>query len=127
MQLCHTNLKDFDKRVTIESAKVKSLASGLEKVKKAVEGEKKAYCTELKKAVDSYAENPHLTPGLTKIIKNYSVELDSIQKTYDESTKHIQDVSVNALGYLPTKFETHKKAIKVHQEKSAENATEKLK
>ncbi len=52
MQLCHKNLKDFDKRVTVESAKVKSLASGLEKVKKAVEGEKKAYCTEFKKAVD---------------------------------------------------------------------------
>lgn len=57
MQLCHTNLKEFDKRVTAESSKVKNLASGLEKVKKAMEQEKKAYCVELKRAVDSYGEN----------------------------------------------------------------------
>lgn len=37
MQLCHNNLKDFEKRVTVESTKVKNLATGLEKVKKAVE------------------------------------------------------------------------------------------
>jgi hypothetical protein len=78
MQLCHNNLKDFDKRVTVESAKVKSLAGGLEKVKKAVEAEKKGYCTEFKKAVDAYGENPHLTPGMAKIIKDYSTGLDKI-------------------------------------------------
>jgi hypothetical protein len=126
MQLCHTNLKDFDKRVTVESTKVKSLAAGLEKVKKAVEAEKRAYCVDLKKAVDSYGENTQLTPGLAKVIKGYSTGLDNIQKVYDDSTKHIQDVSCNALGYLPTKFETHKKAIKL-VEKGSENSIEKLK
>jgi hypothetical protein len=64
---------------------------------------------------------------MTKIFKDYSNGLDNIQKTYDDATKHIQDVSVNALGYLPTKFETYKKAIKVHLEKDSQNAIEKLK
>ena len=64
MQLCHTNLKEFDKRVSTESTKVKNLAAGLEKVKKAVDAEKKAYTSELKKAVDSFGENPHLPKGL---------------------------------------------------------------
>ena len=89
MQLYHTNLKEFDKRVTVESTKVKNLAAGLEKVKKAVEAEKRAYCVDFKKAVDSYGENPHLTPGLSKIVKDYSTGLDNISKTYDDSTKHI--------------------------------------
>lgn len=49
-----------------------------------------------------------------------------MQKTYDEATKHIQDVSCNALGYLPTKMENHKKNIKL-AEKGAEGSIEKLK
>ncbi len=126
MQLCHKELKEFDKRVATESTKVKNLASGLEKVKKAMEQEKKAYCVEMKRAVDTYAENTNLPLGMTNIIKYYSTGLDDIQKTYDDSTKHIQQVSCNALGYLPTKFETHKKAIKL-VDKASENASEKLK
>lgn len=63
---------------------------------------------------------------MAKIIKDYSAGLDNLQKTYDDSTRHIQDVACNALGYLPTKFETHKKAIKL-VEKGSENSIEKLK
>lgn len=37
MQLQHNNLKEFDKRIGVESTKVKNLATSLEKVKKAIE------------------------------------------------------------------------------------------
>ena len=113
MQLQHNNLKEFDKRIGVESTKVKNLATSLEKVKKAIEQDKKAYTTEFKKGLDSYAENPHLTPQLQKIMTDSSAGLERLQTTYDSSTTHIQDVACNALGFLPKKFENHKKSLKL--------------
>ena len=52
MQPHHSNPKEFDKRCEIESKKVKNLAGALEKVKKSLDSDKKAYCVELKKAID---------------------------------------------------------------------------
>ena len=52
MQLCHNDIKALETRTTAEGAKVKDLAQGFEKVKKAIEGDKKAYCVDLKRAVD---------------------------------------------------------------------------
>jgi hypothetical protein len=78
MQLCHNDIKALEKRVTIESAKAKDLAAGFEKVKKAMEADKKAYCVELKKAIDVYIDNPNLTPELKAIMKDYSTGLDQL-------------------------------------------------
>ena len=127
MQLCHNDIKALEKRTAAEGAKVKDLAQGFEKVKKAIEGDKKAYCVDLKRAVDQYLENPNLTPEFVKIMKEYSTGLDQLQKVYDESTKHIQDVSCNALGHLPTKLDNYyKKNIKL-AEKQVEGSIDKLK
>jgi hypothetical protein len=115
LKLSHNDLKEFDKRVGIESTKVKNLASGFEKVKKAIEADKKVYSADLKKAVDTFAENQNLAPEFKKIVADYSVKLDRIQGVYDEATMHIQDVSCNALGFLPKKFENHKKTIKLSE------------
>ncbi len=113
MQLCHNNLKELDKRIGVESTKVKNLATAIEKHKKSLEVEKKAYGADLKKVFDQYAENPHLTPGLQTIIKDFSGQLEKQQQTYDLAGNHIQDVSCNALGFLPKKFENHKKSFKL--------------
>lgn len=127
MQLCHDDIKALEKRTATEGTKVKDLALGFEKVKKAVEADKKAYCVELKKAVDVYIENPHLTPEYQKILKEYSTGLDQLQKVYDESTKHIQDVACNSLGHLPTKLDNYyKKNIKL-AEKNVEGSIDRLK
>ena len=37
MQLCHNDIKALEKRTTAEGAKVKDLAQGFEKVKKAIQ------------------------------------------------------------------------------------------
>ena len=128
MQLCHNDIKALEKRVSTESQKAKDLAAGFEKVKKAMEAEKKAYCVDLKKSIDAYfLENPNLTPELKLILKDYSTGLDQLQKVYDESTKHIQDVACNALGHLPTKLDNYyKKNIKL-AEKQVEGSIDKLK
>jgi hypothetical protein len=62
MNVSHQNLKDFDKRATIEGKKVKEIATAMEKVKKTLEAEKKAYCSDFAKGLDTYADNPHLSP-----------------------------------------------------------------
>ena len=113
MQPCHSNPKEFEKRTEIESKKVKALASAFEKAKKAMDTEKKAYCNDFKKAVDSYAVDPYLSPGLAMIIKRYSQGLDKMSQTYETSMEHITDVPCNALGYLPKKYDNYKKSIKV--------------
>eukprot|EP00347_Sterkiella_histriomuscorum_P000885 403374149 len=113
MQPGHQNMKEFDKRTEIESKKVKSLAQAMEKMKKSIDNEKKAYCVELKKGIDQYGASPHFSPNLQKIIQEYSTGLEKLAPVYDRATTHIQDVSCNALGYLPKKYETYKKSIKV--------------
>ena len=45
----YENMKIFEKRVTIESKKVKDLAASMLKAKALLESEKKAYCVEFKK------------------------------------------------------------------------------
>ena len=47
------------------------------------------------------------------ILKNHAKNLSKIEADYDRATKHITDVSCNALGYLPKKFETYQKSIVV--------------
>lgn len=113
MQIAHHNLKDLDKRITTESAKVKSIATGIEKVKKAVKQDKKTYSTDFKKGLDQYAENPHLTPEFKKILTEYSAGLEKLAPTYDIACEHIQNVSCNALGFLPKKYENHRKSLKL--------------
>ena len=48
----HLSFKDFDKRSTVEANKVKNIATAMEKVKKAIDLEKKSYCVEFKKGLD---------------------------------------------------------------------------
>ena len=55
----------------------------------------------------------NLSPQLQQTIKQYSAALDKMAAVYDTAGSHIADVSVNALGYLPKKYETYKKSIKV--------------
>ena len=55
MQPYHQTPKEFEKRVEIESKKVKAIAGAMEKTKKALESEKKAYSVDLKKGIDVYA------------------------------------------------------------------------
>ena len=50
----------------------------MEKIKKSLESEKKAYCLDFKKSVDIYSENQALTPGLKEVIKQYSGELEKV-------------------------------------------------
>jgi hypothetical protein len=85
----------------------------LEKVKKSIEQEKKTYSTDLKKGMDTYAENPNLPPEFKKIISDYSANLEKIAPIYDTTCEHIQNVSCNALGFLPKKFDNHKKTLKL--------------
>lgn len=125
MQLSHHNMKDLDKRIGVESTKVKTLATGFEKVKKATEAEKKAYATDFKKGLDTYAQNEHLTPELKKILEEYSAKIEKMNTVYDTSCQHIQDVSCNALGFLPKKYEIHKKTLKLADK--APEAVHKLK
>ncbi|TNV73631.1 hypothetical protein FGO68_gene337 [Halteria grandinella] len=113
MKTNHHDLKELDKRITIEGAKAKTLASGFEKVKKAIELEKKTYSTDFKKGIDQYAENIHLPPEFKKILTEYSSSLEKIAPVYDTSCKHIQNVSCNALGFLPKKYDNHKKSLKL--------------
>ncbi|CDW77392.1 UNKNOWN [Stylonychia lemnae] len=115
MQPYHQNnqVKDFEKRSEVESKKVKNLAGAFEKMKKSLDVEKKAYCIELKKGVDQYAATPYLTPGLSATIKEFSGKLEKNAPVYTRAMDHIQDVSCNALGYLPKKYEQYKKSIKL--------------
>ena len=85
----------------------------MEKVKKTLDAEKKAYCIEFKKGVDTYAQNPFLPDNFRHIVQDYSANLEKLGPVYDRVGTHITDVSCNALGYLPKKLETYKKSIKV--------------
>ena len=113
MKPYHDNLKEFDKRSNIEAKKVKDMAAAMEKVKKALEVEKKAYCIEFKKGLTGYIENQHLSPQFREIMKSFEKQMEMLEKSYDVAIAHINDVSINALGYLPKKFDVYKKTIKL--------------
>jgi hypothetical protein len=51
MNSYHSNLKDFDKRASVESKKAKDISSGMEKLKKSLEAEKKVYIGDLKRSL----------------------------------------------------------------------------
>ena len=89
------------------------MAQSMEKIKKSIDGEKKAICIDFKKGVDTYAENPQHTQKLKQVILNYSAGIAKLDNTFDLASTHIQDVSCNALGYLPKRYEIYKKTIKL--------------
>ena len=49
---------------------------------------------------------------MSNTIKDFSNKLEKNAPVYTRAEDHIQDVSCNALGYLPKKYETYKKSIK---------------
>ena len=57
MKPCHDNPKEFDKRSAIESKKTKDIAAQMTKIKKAMELEKKAYCVDFKKNLETYSND----------------------------------------------------------------------
>jgi hypothetical protein len=78
MRSCHHELKELDKRITVEGTKCKNLATSLEKSKKAIELEKRTYSTEFKRGFEAYAENPHFPPEMKNILAEYAASLDKI-------------------------------------------------
>jgi ABC-type Zn uptake system ZnuABC Zn-binding protein ZnuA len=61
-----------------------------------------------------------LSPHLASIIKNFAKKIDNLEVAYDQATSHINEVSINALGYLPKRFESNKKLI-VISDKAQDN------
>ena len=113
LTVSHKDLKQFDKRTEVESAKVKTLAKQIESFKKQMDAEKKAYSVDLKKAVEQYAQNDNLTPQFKQVLADYGKGLDKVGAVHDTAGLHVQEVAVNALGFLPKKFENHKKTLKL--------------
>ena len=44
---------------------------------------------------------------------DFSLALEKNGAVHDTAGNHIQDVACNALGFLPKKFENHKKTLKL--------------
>lgn len=53
-------------------------------------------------------------------IQSVIKKLDELNNHYLEAIKHMQDVAMPALGFLPKRFDTLKKSIKVAKQVKAE-------
>ena len=104
----------FDKRVTLESKKIKEVLTAVDKGRAQLEADRKVYCEQFKENLVLYIKDESLFPNrFVKTIQNLVVRLDDLNSHYNVAIKHIQDVSMPALGYLPKRMEALKKNIKV--------------
>ena len=104
----------FEKRVANETKKAKELLNAVEKGRAQLEGERKAYCEQFKMHLQAYIAEQNLFPGTyVKTIQGIVAKLDELNGHYLEAIKHMQDVAMPALGFLPKRFETLKRSIKV--------------
>ena len=111
----------FDKRVAAEAKKVKELLNAVEKGRAQLEAERKTYCEQFKQHLVAYiADETIFTGTFIKNIQGIIKKLDELNGHYLQAIKHMQDVSMPALGYLPKRFETLKKSIKVVKQVKAE-------
>jgi len=86
-----------------------------------LEADRKTYCDEFKKTLVAYCVEESLTsPGYVSSIQGIVKKLDELNVHYLTAIKHIQDVSMPALGYLPKRMEALKKPIKVAKQTPAE-------
>lgn len=109
----------FDKRVTLESKKIKEVLTAVDKGRAQLEADRKVYCEQFKENLVMYIKDESLFPNrFVKTIQNLVVRLDDLNSHYNVAIKHIQDVSMPALGYLPKRMEALKKNIKVAKQSS---------
>ena len=81
-----------------------------------MEADRKVYCEQFKENLVLYIKDESLFPNrFVKTIQNLVVRLDELNTHYNVAIKHIQEVSMPALGYLPKRMEALKKNIKVAQ------------
>ena len=104
----------FDKRAALETKKIKELLNAVEKGRSQLESERKVYCEELKKHLIAYCADETIgTSSYITSIQSIVKKLDELNTHYMTAIKHMQEVSMPALGYLPKRFEQLKKSIKV--------------
>jgi hypothetical protein len=77
--------KAFDKRVGIESKKVKDIAAAMGKVKDQLEADRKANCIEFKKNFLVFCNGGGVvhTPRFKLIIDDFCGKLDALDKAYN--------------------------------------------
>ncbi len=111
----------FDKRVAIETKKVNELLNQVEKGRAQLEAERRAYCVEFKKTLVAYASDETIfTPTYLSTINSIVKKLDELDQHYLLAIRHMQDAAMPGLGYLPKRFETLKKSIKVAKQSPAD-------
>ena len=111
----------FDKRAATETKKAKELLNAVEKGRAQLESERKAYCETFKLHLIAYISDESIYAGTyLKTVQSVIKRLDELNGHYLQAIKHMQDVAMPALGYLPKRFETLKKSIKVVKQVKAE-------
>eukprot|EP00352_Strombidinopsis_acuminata_P006063 CAMPEP_0176361118 /NCGR_PEP_ID=MMETSP0126-20121128/17512_1 /TAXON_ID=141414 ORGANISM="Strombidinopsis acuminatum, Strain SPMC142" /NCGR_SAMPLE_ID=MMETSP0126 /ASSEMBLY_ACC=CAM_ASM_000229 /LENGTH=92 /DNA_ID=CAMNT_0017716523 /DNA_START=265 /DNA_END=543 /DNA_ORIENTATION=- len=84
----------------------------MDKIRQSMEADKKAYCTDLKNALKVYANAPLVHGPMYRLfVDDLPKKIEKLEKEYDMAIKHIADVSVNAMGYLPKKYDKFKKPV----------------
>ena len=86
----------------------------VEKGRAQLDTERRAYCIEFKKNLQAYASDETIfTPTYLSTIMSIIKKLDELDQHYLLAIRHMQDVAMPGLGYLPKRFEALKKSIKV--------------
>jgi hypothetical protein len=119
--------KQIDARFKQEGAKAKNLADSMNKLKKQLDEERKAYCQDFKQSLQSYLgfKDVH-TPDFAKTIEKYIENLNKLNEVYNTTMNHIDRVAMNALGSQPTNLDNKKKLIKVDWKRIQEVEHERL-
>ena len=126
MEVQHKAPKEFDKRYPIEVKKVKDITAALDKIRKANEIERQAYCVQWPRGIDQYTQDPNLPKKFKSIIETYSQAMKvNMEASYSQAGKHQDDVAINTIGYLSQKYAGHKNQLKLQNK--MENAKEKYK
>ena len=113
LKYSYDNMKNFDKRVAVESKKAKDLSIAMDKVRQQLDLERKAYCETLAKQLLVYESNKSMhDPEFQKIITLLKNKIDALDGEYRKAINHIAEVPYSALGSLPKKYESCKKLIK---------------
>ena len=75
----------------------------------------------MKKNLQQYAsQNQIETEQFKMTVFELSAKMDELDKVYATTIRHIETVSMGALGALPKKFENYKKSIKLSDKQAAE-------
>jgi hypothetical protein len=118
MKVVHddSDLKKWDARMKIESAKAKDISAGIAKLNMAQELERKAYAIDLQKTIDGLAkgrDKKDKEGPISKLLGTWGDELKQFDSDYKSAIEHNLSVPVSAMGQLPLKYAASTKLLKL--------------